>query len=614
MLLKARKRFFKTKTRFLLGFVFILTQICFSCLTYAQNEIVADSLEKVFESGEFEKREEFSILLGLAQNYSNADKKLQYSDLLIELSANSDSIPYLIKGLMQKGRALTVKGDLSSALEVYFKAATLASENSLSLDLAKIYAPIADVYSNLEDHQNAVLYYRQSIDLLSEEQDSVSLATALLNLGDEFFYNEQLDSALIYFNRSGVLFDALDYPIGSAYNYGNIGLVRAEQGQDSLAMININRAIQILEKLQDYYPISVYLTYMSDIYKKREDWPNAFANADRSLRLAQEYDLKEQISEAYLQLSELHELRGNHDQSLLNFKQHIAYRDSVTNVETVQEMANLRTDFEVSQKQVEVDLLSEQKKNQQLVAIATGIALLLVGIMAFGLFRRNKFVVKTKKIIESEKERSDQLLLNILPEETAQELKTIGKVQAKRFDSVTVMFTDFKGFSAYADKLSPEELVESVDFYFSKFDEIIEKYDLEKIKTVGDAYMCAGGLPFPVENHAEKMIEAAFEIAEFVKDSKKNDPDDMTRFDIRIGINTGPVVAGVVGSKKFAYDIWGDAVNVASRMESNSKPGKINISENTYELVKNNYICEPRGEIEVKNRGRLKMFFVESRI
>jgi class 3 adenylate cyclase len=298
----------------------------------------------------------------------------------------------------------------------------------------------------------------------------------------------------------------------------------------------------------------------------------------------------------------------------LNFKQHIAYRDSVTNVETVQEMANLRTDFEVSQKQVEVDLLSEQKKNQQLVAIATGIALLLVGIMAFGLFRRNKFVVKTKKIIESEKERSDQLLLNILPEETAQELKTIGKVQAKRFDSVTVMFTDFKGFSAYADKLSPEELVESVDFYFSKFDEIIEKYDLEKIKTVGDAYMCAGGLPFPVENHAEKMIEAAFEIAEFVKDSKKNDPDDMTRFDIRIGINTGPVVAGVVGSKKFAYDIWGDAVNVASRMESNSKPGKINISQNTYELVKNNYICEPRGEIEVKNRGRLKMFFVESRI
>jgi len=202
-------------------------------------------------------------------------------------------------------------------------------------------------------------------------------------------------------------------------------------------------------------------------------------------------------------------------------------------------------------------------------------------------------------------------LLNILPEQTAEELKDKGKVQAKRFDSVSVMFTDFKDFTTYSDKLSPEELVDSIDFYYSKFDDIIEKHGLEKIKTVGDAYMCAGGLPFPTRDHPIKMVEAALEIAEFVNESKKVDPDSKSRFDIRIGINTGSVVAGVVGKKKFAYDIWGDTVNIASRMESNSDPGKINISDNTYQLVKNQYKCTYRGEIQAKNKGMMKMYFVE---
>ena len=610
MLLLSKVRIHYLKTRLTLGFVFVLFQIGFNQNSYSQNQAVADSLENVFHSGNYLQTDELKVLLGLAQNYTETEKKIRYSELLIEKATSVDSISYMLKGLMHKGRGLTIKGDLSSALESYFNAASIASENSLTTELGKIYAPIADVYSSLDDHENAVLYYHQSIDILSSTTDSVSLATALLNLGDEFFNHRELDSALIYFSRSGGIFQTINYPIGSAYNFGNIGLVRAELGQDSLAISNINKAINILESFEDYYAISVYLAYMSDIYAKRSEWPTAFSNAERSLELAMEHDLKKQISDSYLQLSELHELKGNHNESLENYKQHIAYRDSVTNVETVQEMANLRTDYEVSQKQIEVDLLSEQKRNQQLVTIATGIALLLIGVLAVGLFRRNKFIAKNKKLVETEKERSDKLLLNILPEETAQELKDKGKVQAKRFDSVTVMFTDFKGFTAYSDKLSPEELVESVDYYYSKFDEIIEKYGLEKIKTVGDAYMCAGGLPFPSDDHADKMVQAAFEIAEFVKESKKFDPDDLTRFDIRIGINTGPVVAGVVGSKKFAYDIWGDTVNIASRMESNSKPGKINISENTYQLVKDKYSCTFRGEIEAKNKGMMKMYFV----
>jgi class 3 adenylate cyclase len=246
------------------------------------------------------------------------------------------------------------------------------------------------------------------------------------------------------------------------------------------------------------------------------------------------------------------------------------------------------------------------------MAISSAVSAGLVFLLAFGVYRRYKFIKRTNVIIEEEKNRSDHLLLNILPEETALELKQNGKVRAKKFESVTVLFTDFEGFTQYAEKLPPEKLVESVDYYFSKFDEIMEKYNLEKIKTVGDCYMCAGGLPFSTNDHAYKMVHAALEIATFVKDSKNNNPQNDTRFEIRIGINSGPVVAGVVGTKKFAYDIWGDTVNIASRMESNSQPGKINVSKNTYELIKDTFDCHYRGEIEVKNRGMMKMYFVNN--
>jgi class 3 adenylate cyclase len=287
----------------------------------------------------------------------------------------------------------------------------------------------------------------------------------------------------------------------------------------------------------------------------------------------------------------------------------------VNNLQTVAKMADLRTDFEVSQKQVEIDLLHKESEIQELrvkrnryFLYAIGIALLSALILSIGLYRRFLFIRRTNKIIADEKNRSDQLLLNILPEETASELKKNGFVKAKKFESVTILFTDFKNFTEYAEQLSPEKLVETVDLYFSKFDEIIERYGLEKIKTVGDSYMCAGGIPFTMEDHALKVTQAAIDILNFVEEVKKSDRP--IGFDVRIGINTGPVVAGVVGTKKFVYDIWGDAVNLASRMESSSKPGKVNVSQNTYEIIKDNYECTFRGAVKMKHNRTMNMYFV----
>ena len=314
--------------------------------------------------------------------------------------------------------------------------------------------------------------------------------------------------------------------------------------------------------------------------------------------MAKEHNLKSEISNANLQLSKIHEQTGNDKQSLAYYKNHIAFRDSVTNLPSIQEIADMRTEFEVDLKQAEVNLLNEQKTNQRVLIFS------MIAILGMtGLYFRN---------INKEKRRSDDLLLNILPSKTAEELKEHGKVKAKKFDSVSVMFTDFQAFTQHSQKLSPEELVKSVDYFFSKFDQIIDSYELEKIKTIGDAYMCAGGLTIDSKDQVIKVIHAAFEIKAFIEETSQQTNNDIAHFNIRIGINTGQVVAGVVGKTKFAYDIWGDTVNVASRMESNSDAGKINVSENTYQLIKDHFDCEYRGELAVKNRGDLKMYFVNT--
>jgi class 3 adenylate cyclase len=211
--------------------------------------------------------------------------------------------------------------------------------------------------------------------------------------------------------------------------------------------------------------------------------------------------------------------------------------------------------------------------------------------------------------LSREKKKSDDLLFNILPEGVANELKSTGSAEAKQFDNTTVLFTDFVNFTKISESLTPKQLVAEVHACFTAFDTIMDKYGLEKIKTIGDAYLAVCGLPQPHPEHAVKAVNAALEILSFVKARKENGG----LFDIRIGISSGPVVAGIVGVKKFVYDIWSDTVNTAARMESNSAAGKINISATTYELVQEHFMCSPRPVMHVKSKGLVEMYFVEGK-
>ena len=596
----------KIKAYFLIGlFCLISLSLC------GQDQKLADSLVDLYHSGKFSDK--LQILRDISENASDPETGLYYSELLIEEAEKLKNNRFLHSGYLQKGNHLESMGEYSSALEAYFRSGEFAQLSDDDLGQSAVLIAIADTYSAMENHTNAKSYYKKGIaSLRKNSEDSIVLATALLNAGDEYFKSNDYAEALSYFKESGTIFENLNFPIGMAYNDGNMGMVYAEIGKDELAEKSINRAITTLEELEDYYPISVYLTYMADIYFRKKDLDAAFEYSKRSLELARNYGLKDQISEANLKLSEFYKKTGDFENAYHHYTDYVLYRDSVRNIENIQEMARIRTENEVGQKQAEVDLLEQKERNQKIIVIATAIALFLIGLLALGLFRRNRFISRTKAIIEKERNRSDQLLLNILPEDTAKELKDSGKVKSKRFESVSVLFADFVGFTRYSEKLSPEEVVDSVDFYFSKFDEIVEKYGIEKIKTLGDCYMCAAGLPFPDKLHAQKMVLAAFEMLDFVKSFKAKSEIELEEinFDIKIGINSGPVVAGVVGTKKFAYDIWGDTVNIASRMESHSEPGFINVSESTCKLISKDFDCDYRGEVEVKNKGLMKMYYV----
>jgi len=215
---------------------------------------------------------------------------------------------------------------------------------------------------------------------------------------------------------------------------------------------------------------------------------------------------------------------------------------------------------------------------------------------------------QAEKIILNEKKKSDELLLNILPKRVADELKSTGKSKTKKHENVTILFTDFMDFTTLVLSIAPVKLVQELNDIFGHFDDIMEEFQIEKIKTIGDAYLAVCGLPEENSDHAIRCIDAAKQMILFLED--RNSKNEI-QWKMRIGIHSGPIVAGVVGKKKYAYDIFGDTVNTASRIETNGEVGKINISQTTYDLIKGKYNCFPRGQIYAKGKGNLNMYFVQ---
>lgn len=270
---------------------------------------------------------------------------------------------------------------------------------------------------------------------------------------------------------------------------------------------------------------------------------------------------------------------------------------------------------ELQLKNQAIALDAEKAKTRlSVIAALLALGLLVVIIVIFILRQRsmNQLAQKNKEIRE-EQQKSEALLLNILPAEVMAELRAHGKTKARNYVKASVLFADIKDFTTISEQLSPDDLIEALDAYFERFDKVIEKYKIEKIKTIGDAYVCAGGLPTKDEVNPEQVVQAAVDFVHEIEAlGAERRKKGLPTFEFRIGIHTGNLIAGVIGIKKFAYDIWGDTVNMAARMQQNGEANKVNISGATYDFVKNRFACTYRGKIDVKNKGEVDMYFVST--
>ena len=376
---------------------------------FAQEQKIADSLAVIYQEMSLTDTAQLELLKDLSFNeLRDLNKGLKYAEELITLAEKSENKKSLRMGYFLKGNKEKSLGKLDEALKAYFKSAEIARESKHLKAEGESYGAIADIYSVGNNHSTAITYYNKAIDILRQTNDSISLASYLLNAGDEFRKTKKYKSALLYTQEAKLIFNEVNYRSGQGYSFGNMGMVYADMGQNNLAEKYMNEGIRILEQMQDYHPICEYLISMADVYSNKGNNTAAVTYALRSLQLAQQYGLKEQIGGASLKLSELYEREGNINESFKHYKKHIAYRDSINNIKTVQQMADLRTDYEVSQKQAEVNMLSSEKRNQRYLTIALAIILALAIIILITLYRSNQHRRKAYRILNLQKKETDR--------------------------------------------------------------------------------------------------------------------------------------------------------------------------------------------------------------
>ena len=647
--------------------LFILLTLSFSLFTAkAQDQHLIDSLTKELKKYDDWKIEHkglkdpmhdttaVKILDDLSYAYwsNNPDKAMDYANQCLALSEKTGYKKGIGMAYNSMGSIWEFKGDYLRALEMHKKALSIREEIKDKIGIADSYGNIGNVYAEQGIIEVALKNDLISLKIYEEAGDKSGLACSYHNIGSIYQSEGNKQKALDNYFAALKLNRETGNKQWQAYNLINIGLTYNSQGKPEEALGNYMEGLKILKDIGDKYGIIIVLNNIAQVYyfqnnyikslnyafealnildtssynqgrtlccinvganyTKQSKYNDASEYLSKALSIAKQLGNLDLIKQSYNYIEILDSAQGNFKKSLEDYKLFITYRDSLVNTENTKKTIALQMNYDFDKKQdslnavqVKKDAVAAveiKKQKQQKYGFLIGLAIMIAFAGVF--FRQRNNIKKGKK-------RSDELLLNILPSEVAEELKEKGSAEAKMFDDVTVMFTDFKGFTIISEKLSAKELVGEINYCFSAFDNIIHKHGIEKIKTIGDSYMAVGGLPVANKTHAKDVVNAALEINRFMEEHKQQRlKEGKEIFEIRIGIHTGPVVAGIVGIKKFAYDIWGDTVNLASRMESSGEAGKVNISGSTYELVKNDFTCVYRGKIEAKNKGEVDMYFV----
>ena len=576
-------------------------------------------------------------LLGFYYQENKADSSLFFHDQQLELSKKLNIKLWQADAYQQRGYVLDFMGNYPKSFESFSEGLKIASdstnepsnwqvwkfsnarnfhESRLAI-LAMIYHDMGNLYGSVGEIEKQKSYYLESIRIGESIQNGKILAVCCMALAG--FYPP--DSALMFTKKALYYSNEYGYKKFIGNIYGEIAFKYMNQNKLDSAKTYFYKAENA--NLEQDNQVGLLYTYIGAgrLYYLLNNKDSCFYFGQKALETAKSLDSPNELVYVYFLIAEMYKFRNKIDSAYMFEKLGSKLNDSLKNlkINKLSEYQKLAFNDQLRLQELESEKVLIAARTKSYALLAGLGTFLIIGLQLYRNNRQkqkaNKELAKKNELITEEKQRSEELLLNILPYEVAEEIKQQGFSKAKTYSMVTVMFTDFKDFTSVSEKISAELLVDEINYCFSAFDSIVQKYRVEKIKTVGDAYICVGGMPALNFTHATDVIHAAIEIRDFMLNRKKEkEAKGEIPFELRIGVHTGPVVAGIVGVKKYAYDIWGDTVNLAARIEQNSESGKINISGSTYELVKDKFKCEYRGKIEAKNKGEIDMYFVENRL
>ncbi|MCG9912002.1 MAG: tetratricopeptide repeat protein [Flavobacteriales bacterium] len=507
---------------------------------------------------------------------------------------------------------LTDQGLYTRAMEYYNQSLKIKESINDLPGKAKTLNNMGILMNDQGDFENAMNYHLRSLQIKKELRDTAGMAASLNNIGMVYAKKGDEINAMKYYNESLKIKKRLNDAKGSALTLTNMGHIYLEKNKFTEAENLYSESLGLSRKIGDRSASTDALIGLGLVYDQLGLTLKSIQTNQEAIVLAKEIGMVDLIQKAARGLYKAYEKNGDYKNALEMHELHLTMRDSLIGEESRKAVFKQQFKFEYEKKMLEDSLAFEKEKavkdliiaekdarvqNQRIALFSSGVTLFLLIILAITVYQGKK--------------RSDALLLNILPEHTAMELKTKGSSDAKVFENVTIIFTDFVDFTKLSEQLSPGQLVEELNDCFSEFDRIIKKHGLEKIKTIGDAYMAVCGLPIPNSDHAEKTIMAAIAILDYM--DNRNAKHTTSKINIRIGVHSGSVVAGIVGLNKFQYDVWGDTVNIAARMESHGTIGKINTSEATFNMLKNNpaFKFTEKGITDVKGKGEMRMYWAE---
>jgi adenylate cyclase len=536
------------------------------------------------------------------------------------------------------------KGDYVKSLDHYLRSLSLSEELKDTVRIATALMNIGAVYqNNPTTYDKAMSNYEQALIMFQSMKEWEGIGSASANLGQLYIKDKEYDQALKNFETALAAYQKLGESHYLPFTLSYIGLAHSSKGNYSLGIKYQQEAIKIASQYGYKLEMVRAFTVLGEIYALTGNPEKAVDSYKKAEKIAREIEGKFDQQLIYERLVDIYSTKGDYKNAFEYQRYGMAIKDALFTDDNAKKLERLQFEFDLGKKESQISLLTKDRELQSLelekqkftknALIVGSIFLLLIAFVLLKsyqikskanrmLAKQNHEISQQKEEIESQRDdienqkvEIENLILNILPVEVAHELRKTGKATPRYYENVSILFTDFKEFSKMADTVSAQQLVEDLNECFVAFDQIIDQHGLEKIKTIGDAYMCACGIPTPVADHALLTVRAAIAIQDYIRDyNEKRVTRGLGLWELRIGIHTGPVIAGVVGKKKFAYDIWGNAVNIAARLEANGLEGKVNISQATFQLVKDEYECFYRGKINAKNIGDVDMYFVEKAI